>query len=354
MTQIPCKINIRLPQASTLGVLAEKTGSKLLGDPDVVIQSVGTLENAKQGQITYLADLKYKKYLTQTEASAIILQESEENKINSIPLLISNDPKLTFTQVIQLLYPYQTLTCSQHPSAVIGEACDIHPLVYIGPHCVIGNRVKIGEGVVLQAGCIIGDDCEIKAGTFLYPRVTIYHDCTIGAECVIHAGAIIGSDGFGFVPTKGRWTKVPQLGGVRIGDRVEIGANTTIDRGAIEDTDIADDVILDNLIQIGHNVKIGNGTAIAACSGIAGSTTIGKYCMIGGGSKINGHIHIADQVQLVGGTHVAQSIDKAGAYASTTTASDIHVWKKNIVRFHQLNELATRLSEIEKKVEEKC
>lgn len=333
----------------TLGELAKKLGVELQGDPNVQITGLGTLRSAQPGDITLFTSSQYKAFLEGTQASAVVLSPKESGSVH-LPALLAEDPRHLFTQLVYLFYTAREVPPAQHPTAIIGLHSEIHPDSYIGPHCVLGERVKIAAGVCIEAGCYIGDDCEIGEGTVLYPRVTLYHGCKVGKACVLHSGAVIGSDGFGFVKQKARWVKVPQIGGVVIGDRVEIGANTTIDRGAIEDTEVHDDVILDNLIQIAHNVKIGEGTALAACTGVAGSTTIGKHCLVGGGSSFNGHIHITDHVHIVGCSNVPQSIPNAGVYASATTVAELKVWKKNLVRFHQLNDIALRLSELEKKL----
>lgn len=352
MTSIPHKANSSIPQTWTLGMLAEKTKSVVQGDPGTIINGIGTLEQAKAGQITFLTSVKYRSFLKKTNAAAVILTKSDAVDC-PVPALICAEPRLVFAQIAHLIFPVKTVMPSIHPSVSYGDGCEIHPRSFIGPHCVIGERVKIGENVILQAGCFIGDDCEIESGTVFYPHVTVYHGCKIGKDCVLHSGVVIGSDGFGFAKSNDRWLKVPQMGGVRIGDRVEIGANTTIDRGVIEDTEIGNDVILDNLIQIGHNVKIGEGTAIAACSGVAGSTVIGKHCMIAGRTGIVGHITLTDHVHLVGSSNVGQSITKPGAYASGLTVTDMKTWKRNLVRFHQLDNLAMRLIELERKLKAK-
>lgn len=344
------KAHVHQAQKITLGELAEKTNATLKGDPQLEISGVGTLAKAKQGEITFLASPKYRMYLAETNASAVVITPGELNDCK-VAALVCSDPKLVMAQAVRLLYPFKSVQPMQHPTALIGKDCEIHPHSHIGPHCVIGDRVKIGANVVIEAGVVIGDDCTIGEGTVFYPRVTVYYGCQIGKNCLLHSGCVIGSDGFGFAKNQTEWFKVPQIGVVKIGDRVEVGANTTIDRGAIEDTEIANDVILDNQIQIGHNVKIGEGTAIAACSGIAGSTVIGKHCLIGGGSRINGHINITDFVIIVGCTNVAQSISTKGAYGSGISANDIKSWKKNLARFHQLDELAMRLIELEKKLQ---
>lgn len=349
MQLISHKANASRPQKIKLGLLAEKTHATLQGSPDIEISGVGTISNAKAGEISFVADIKYRHHLALTQASAVIIPPSEVGNC-PVAALVCEHPKYVFAMVTQLLYPHQKLEPMQHPTAVVGEECSIDPQSYIGPHCVIGNRVKIGANVILQAGCYVGDDCEIQDGTVLYPHVTIYQGCRIGRDCVFHAGVVIGADGFGYVKNNERWLKVPQVAAVKIGDRVEIGANTTIDRGAIEDTEIGSDIILDNLIQIGHNVKLGQGTAISALTGIAGSTTVGKHCMIGGASAINGHIALGDYVNIVGSSNVPQSISQPGTYASAVTVTDMKTWKKNIVRFHQLNDLAMRLKEVENKL----
>lgn len=333
----------------TLGALAQLTGATLKGHANTPITGVAAISNAKKGDITFIADVKYRALLETTQASAVILTEQEVSLCQGNALICS-DPKLVFALIVDKLFDNKVRESHIHPSAIIGKDTQIHPTAHIGPYCVIGDRVVIGANVILEAGCSIGDDCVIADGSILYPRVTIYQGCLLGKDCTVHSGVIIGSDGFGFVKNKSQWVRVPQVGGVKIGDRVEIGANTTIDRGAIEDTEIGNDVILDNLIQIGHNVKIGDSTAIAACVGIAGSTIIGKHCLVGGGTRFNGHIQIADYVQIVGCTNVAHSITKPGGYGSATTAMEITQWKKNLFRFHRLDELASRVKDIEKKL----
>jgi len=352
MSWLRHKAKEKRPNVTTLGALAQLTGATLKGEPNTPITGVAAISNAKVGEITFIADAKYKALLESTKASAVILTEQDAALCHG-NVLICQDPKLVFAQIVDKLYDNKTREPSRHESAVIGNDTQIHPSVHIGPYCVIGDRVTIGANVILESGCSIGDDTIIEEGTVLYPRVTIYSGCSIGKNCTIHSGVIIGSDGFGFVKNKSQWVRVPQVGSVKIGDRVEIGANTTIDRGAIEDTEIGNDVILDNLIQIGHNVKIGDSTAIAACVGIAGSTTIGKHCLVGGGTRFNGHIQITDYVQIVGCTNVAHSITKPGGYGSATTAMEITQWKKNLFRFHRLDELASRVKDIEKKIKPK-
>lgn len=338
------------PRPLRLEALAEISGSELRGDPSLVITGVGTITRAQAGQITFLASHKYTSHLAGTLASAVVLGPMEA-ELATGSVLINRDPKLAFAKIAHALYPFGSRQAGCHPTAVIGKGVELDPRAHIGPYCVVGDRVKIGPDVIIQASCTIGDDSEIGEGTLVYPNVTIYHGCRVGRHCTIHSGAIIGADGFGFAKQGEHWLKVPQVGGVVIGDRVEIGANTTIDRGAIDNTEIGNDVILDNLIQIAHNVKVGDGTAMAAGVSVAGSAVIGKHCQIGGASCIVGHLTIADGVNLVGSSNVGQSISKSGTYASGLTVNDISIWKRNLVRFHQLDEMAKRIIALEKRVE---
>lgn len=344
-------------RSMTLNEIAQAIDAKILGDGDVVIEHVGTLQNAESAQITFLNGgdqyHKYRQYLSTTKASALITTQDIVDQENTflMPVLIHQTPRHAIVQVIHLLFPKLSFNPGCHPSAIIGEHCTIHPKSYIGPNVVIGDNVTIGENVIIKANTTIGDYSTLGDGTFVHANVNIYSNVRIGKQVMLHSGVVLGSDGFGFVKTNSQWTKIPQIGGVVIGDRVEIGANTVVDRGAIDDTVIGNDVILDNLIQIGHNVKIGDGTAVAACVGIAGSSEIGKNCLIGGASNISGHLQITDQVSIVGCSNVGQSISQAGAYASALTVTDIRTWKKNLVRFHQLDKMAGRLTKLESRLQ---
>ena len=312
----------------TLAELAAILGAELQGDPSCIITSIATLRNAQTGQITFLDNVRYRKYLAGTQASAVILASPNLTECNT-NALIYNNPYLAYSKVATLFECAPTNKVGIHPSAIIGENCEIDATASIGPLSVIGNNVTIGENVNIGAGCVISDRSRIGANSRLWPRVTIYHDVHIGQRVIIHSGVVVGSDGFGFAQDKGVWHKVPQLGGVIIGDDVEIGANTTIDRGALENTIIHEGVKIDNLVQIAHNVSIGAHTAIAGCVGIAGSTSIGKYCAIGGAVGIGGHISITDRVMLTGGTIATQSINEPGIYSSgTVVAQPALKWKK--------------------------
>lgn len=330
----------------SLGDIAKQIGVKLIGDPSIKIDRVATFEQAEVGAICFLAEKKYRPLLKTTQASAVILRESDAEGC-PIPCLISDNPKLTYALVLNLICPVRLPVSGIHKTAVIAENCEIDATATVGPYCIIEQNVKLGPGVIIGSHSTIAENATIGEGTRLYPQVTVYSDVKIGKQCLIHSGAVIGSDGFGFANDRGRWVKVQQVGAVRVEDNVEIGANTTIDRGAVEDTIIGQGCILDNLIQVGHNVQIGQGCAIAACVVIGGSAKIGRFCLIGGASIINGHISIVDGVHLAGNAQVANDIKVPGAYASAITARDISKWKRNVARFHHLDELAHRVKALE-------
>lgn len=316
----------------TLVELAERLQLVLTGQADTVISGVGTLQHAKAGQIAFLENPAYRKYLPDTQASAVIL--SEENQgLSKIPVLISRNPYLSYAKIAQLFDTRSLPGTGIHATAVIGENCQIHPTARISAHCVIGNHCKIG------------------AETCLWPNVTVYEGTVLGERVIVHSGAVLGSDGFGNAHDGTRWVKVPQLGNLVIGNDVEIGANTTIDRGALEDTVIEDGVRLDNQIQVAHNVRIGAHTAIAAGVGIAGSTKIGKYCLIGGNSGIGGHIEICDGVIITGMTGVSKSLTERGMYSSATIAQKNRDWRKMTVRLRHLDELFERVACLEEERE---
>lgn len=330
-----------------LAELAEILGAELKGDPECIISGIATLQKAQKGQITFLDNVRYRKYLTDTQASAVILAANNLGECPTNALTLKN-PYLGYAKVAELFDRIPQVTPGIHPSALIGVQCNIDPSASIGPNCVIGSEVHIGENVILGAGTIIGDRCTINAGSRFWPQVTLYHDTQIGQRAIFHSGVVIGSDGFGFAQNNGIWHKVPQLGAVVIGNDVEIGANTVVDRGAIEDTILEDGVKIDNLVQIAHNVIIGAHTAIAGCVGIAGSTTIGKHCAIGGGVGIAGHLTIADRVMITGGALVAQSIDESGIYTSGFPAQPTLGWKKIIVRVNQLDMMMQKIRDLER------
>lgn len=337
-------------QTITLKDITSQFGGTLGGE-DITIQNAATIQSAKEGDIAFVDNPKYQGYLQSTKASAVIVPEALAN-LTDKPKIISDNPKLIFAKVVAFLYPSMQREVGIHPSAVIDDTAKIGQNVSIGAHCVVEKGAQIDDGVVMEPHCVVGPYAHIGAKTHLHAKVTVYSDIIIGERCNIHSGTVIGSDGFGFANEKGTWVKLPQIGRVIIGNDVEIGANTTIDRGALDDTVIEDGCILDNLIQIGHNVKIGKCTAIAANCGIAGSCTIGAYCMIGGASIFNGHISICDQCFFIPGSQVANSIKKPGVYSSGIPARPREQWARNVARFSKLDELAQKVQKINKTVKQ--
>ncbi|WP_342146360.1 UDP-3-O-(3-hydroxymyristoyl)glucosamine N-acyltransferase [Rickettsiella endosymbiont of Aleochara curtula] len=330
----------------TLQEIARLIGADLKGDPNCLISGIMALQSAKAGQISFLDNKRYLKYLAATQASAVILNaESLKHAPNNA--LVVADPYLAFAKVAKLFERLPQVIREIHTTAVIAKDCHIHPSVSIAPYVVIGANTRLDEGVVIGAACVIGENVVIGANTRLASHVSVCADTQIGERVIIHNGSVIGSDGFGLAKENNKWVKIPQLGKVQIGHDVEIGANVSIDRGALGDTIIGDGVKLDNQIQVGHNVTIGENTAIAGCTGIAGSTHIGKNCMIGGGVCINGHIEIVDNVYITGMSSVVHSIRHPGIYSSTHTTQPVREWQKNSVRFRQLDQLAKRLRKTE-------
>jgi UDP-3-O-[3-hydroxymyristoyl] glucosamine N-acyltransferase len=337
--------------SKTLQELSKLLGARLEGDPHCVISGIASLESAKKGDLAFLSNRQYKRFLSTTNASAVIISP-EDSEHCLVHALISDNPRLSLAKVAQLFDNQSVSLAGIHSSAIIGAGCSIADSASIGPLCVIGNHVQIEEQAVIGAGCMIGDNVRIGHDTYLNPNVTLYHKVNIGHSTVIHSGVVIGSDGFGFANDKGNWIKMPHLGSVDIGNNVEIGANTTIDRGFLENTTIGDGVIIDNLVQIAHNVVIKKRTAIAGCTGIAGSTTIGENCLIGGSANIAGHIDIQDGVHITATSSVTRSITESGVYSSGFPAKPNEVWRKNVARFQSLDSMAKRLKNLENRLEE--
>lgn len=331
----------------TLAEIAARIGGSVLGDAGVQISQIATLERAQSHQISFLTNSKYHAQLADTRAGAVILGEADADATD-LPRIISTNPYACFAKVSALLNPLPEIKSGVHSSAVVGEGALIDPTASIAAMTVIGAGAVIGAHTVIGEGCCIGDNVVIGSGVRLYPRVVIYHGCVIGDNLIAHSGVVIGSDGFGIAMDEGRWIKIPQIGRVVIGNDVEIGANTTIDRGALDDTLIEDGVKLDNQIQIAHNVRIGAHTAIAGCVGIAGSTTIGKYCQIGGSAGILGHLKIADHVVISSFTLIGKSIREAGSYAGIFPFSKTDDWKKSAVHLRHLDEMSSRIKVLEK------
>jgi len=324
---------------ATLGELAVQFGCTLRGDPDTVVTHVATLESADSTALSFLANPKYKAHLAATRAGVVVLDAASADDC-PVAVLIAKQPYVTYARMAAMLHAPATALAGVHASAVVASSAVIDNTADVGACVVIGKDTKIDDNVVVGAGCVIGDRVSIGRGTRLMPNVTVLDGTVIGQRCLINSGAVLGSEGFGFAPRAEGWVKVPQVGRVIVGDDVEIGANTTIDRGAIGDTVIGNDVKLDNQIQIAHNVQIGDHTAIAVCTGISGSTTIGKNCMIAGQVGIAGHLSICDNVVITGKTMVSASIRKPGIYSGSLHAEEARKFRRNAARFAQLDELA--------------
>jgi len=330
----------------TLAELASRCQAEFRGDPGWIVERVAPLEKAGAHDLCFVAEERYRDLLTATTAGVVVLHPRDAGRYHG-NLLLGENPRLIFTRAAAILHVAAPVPAGRHATAVIDGRADVAADAAIGPHVVIEAGAWIGSGVVIGAGCFIGPEARIGAGSRLYPRVTVAERCIVGARCILHPGAVIGSDGFGYAVDGKRWEKTPQLGRVVIGDDVEIGANTTIDRGALDDTVIERGVKLDNLIQIAHNVVIGEDTAIAACVGIAGSTRIGKRCTIAGQAGIVGHIEIADDVHIMGAAVVSHSIHRAGRYAGSPLES-YSSWLRNAARMRQLDDMARKLGALEK------
>lgn len=326
----------------TLGELAVRFGCVLQGDPAVRVTCVSGLHEATAEAVSFVANRKYRRYLAETHAGVVILEPQFAGECK-VPALLAKNPYAVYARVATLLYPAAPVDAGVHPTAVVDASAKIDATASIGPHCVVGSNVRIGARAVLGPASIVMRDASIDADTRLVARVTIGERVSIGARGIFHPGVVIGADGFGMAPEAGSWVKVPQLGSVRIGDDVEVGANTTIDRGAIGDTIIEDDVKLDNQIQIGHNVRVGAHTAMAAGVGIAGSTTIGKHCLIAGKVGITGQIEICDGVIINGHSTVSGSIRKPGTYAGALGLEESNQFRRNAARFRQLDDMAKQL-----------
>lgn len=336
-------------KSTSLREIAELTGATVKGDPDFLITGVHTIERAGPSDLTFLTSQLYQKYLADTKAGCVVLSPADADDCPT-NALISDNPRRAYAQIVQALWENgDEGYVGIHASAVIAPSAKIGANVVIGPHCVIGEGVSIGDNAQLLAGVRVGRASTLGDGVVLHAGVVLYSDVHLGDNVVVHANTVIGSDGFGFEPNeKGEWMKLPQIGGVRIGARTEIGASCAIDRGAVHDTVIGEGVILDNLIQIAHNVEIGDHSAIASCTGIAGSTRIGRHCLIGGATCIKGHIEIADGVQISGMSMVTRSLRTPGQYSSGMPVREKQRWLKNINRFHQLDDIARRLKAVEK------
>ncbi len=334
----------------TLGQLAEALGATLKGPEALQITGLATLQEAGPGQLSFLANPQYRKYLDNCQAGAVLLKAADAESFAGNALIVA-DPYQAYARISHLFDPKPKAVAGIHPSAVVAEDAQVDASASVGPFAVIESGARIEADVSIGAHCFVGARCVVGEGGWLAPRVTLYHDVTIGKRVVIQSGAVIGGEGFGFANEKGIWRKIAQIGGVTIGDDVEIGVNTAVDRGALSDTRIGDGVKLDNQIQIAHNVQIGDHTAMAACVGISGSTRIGKHCMLAGGVGLVGHIDICDNVFVSGMTMVTRSITEPGSYSSGTAMQPLADWRKSAARIRQLDDMAKRLQQLEKRVD---
>ncbi|ATF94080.1 UDP-3-O-(3-hydroxymyristoyl)glucosamine N-acyltransferase [Cedecea neteri] len=332
-----------------LAELAQQLDAELHGDGDIVITGVASMQTAQSGHITFMVNPRYREQLAVCQASAVVMTEADLPYAKSAALVVKN-PYLTYARMAQILDTTPQPASDIAPSAVIDATARLGQNVSVGANAVIESGVELGDNVVIGAGCFVGKNTKIGAGSRLWANVSIYHNIEIGAHCLIQSSTVIGSDGFGYANDRGNWVKIPQLGRVIIGDRVEIGACTTIDRGALDDTIIGNGVIIDNQCQIAHNVVIGDNTAVAGGVIMAGSLKIGRYCMIGGASVINGHMEICDKVTVTGMGMVMRPITEPGVYSSGIPLQPNKAWRKTAALVMNIDEMSKRLKAIERKV----
>ncbi len=329
--------------------IAAQLGGEVLGDGDVVVFRMASLSGARSGDLSFLTNAKYRSQLAGTAASAVVLGVADRD-VTQLPRIVTENPYAYFARVSALLNPAVQAEQGVHASAIVHPSVELPASVSVGAHVVIGSGASIGEGVVIGPGCMIGDHVRIGSGSRLHANVTVYSGCEVGRDCVLSSGVVIGADGFGYAEEDGRWVKIPQVGGVAIGDAVEIGANTTIDRGALDDTLIEEGVKLDNLIQIGHNCRIGAHTVIAGCVGIAGSARIGRHCRIGGAAMILGHLEIADGVTVSPGSMITRSLGKADTYTALMPFQTHGEWLRTAARIRHLDDMAARIARLEEEL----
>lgn len=337
-----------------LGDIVDALGGELQGDPRLEIHRLAPLATARSDELSFVAQARYASQLQTTGAGALIVPPGLRDAAAARgACIVSPDPYLYFARLTQwwrtmhepLAQPEVDGTARIHASASLGAG------VSIGAYAVIGPGARLGDGVRIGAHAVVGSDAVVGARSLLYSRVTVGDRCTIGQRCILHPGVVIGADGFGFAPHEGTWVKIEQLGAVRVGDDVEIGANTCIDRGALDDTVIGNGVKLDNLIQIGHNVRIGDHTAMAGCVGVAGTATIGAHCTVGGGAIVLGHLTLADGVNISAATVVTRSILQPGLYTGMFPIDDNASWEKNAASLKQLGKLRERVRALERQQE---
>lgn len=335
----------------TLPEIAARLGGEVRADNGVVIRQVASLSSAGADHIGFISDARYLPILANTGAGAVVISPQHADATN-LPRIVTENPYAYYARVTALLNPDPTLVIGVATSARVSAEAVLGVDVSVDDHAVIARGVVLGDGAVISAGCYIGENVEIGAGTRLHANVVVYHGCKIGKNCIVHSGAVIGADGFGHADDGGQWVKIPQIGHVVIGDDVEVGANTTIDRGALDDTIIEDGVKLDNLIQIGHNCRIGAHTVIAGCVGIAGSAKIGRHCRIGGAAMILGHLEIADGVTVSPGSMITRSIAKAGTYTALMPFQTHGEWLRTAAHIRHLDGLVERIAKLENELNE--
>ena len=335
---------------ATLGELASRFGCRLIGEGATPVARVSTLKSAGPDAVSFLANPLYRRDLAETQAAAVILHESVAGD-SPVACLVAENPYARYAEIAAYLHPSPEVPAGLHPDASVDATADVDAGASVGPRAVVGAGARIASGVVIGAGSTVGAGVQIGVDTRLAPQVCILDSVVIGARCIINSGTVIGADGFGFAQEDGRWIKVPQIGRVVIGDDVEIGANTTVDRGSIEDTVIGDGVKLDNLVQIAHNVHIGAHTVMAAMSGAAGSTRIGQRCMFGGGVVTTGHLTICDDVMFTFRSVVTHSVSEPGTYGGSLPAEEASKWRRNAARFRQLDQLHKRLQKMARSIQ---
>jgi UDP-3-O-[3-hydroxymyristoyl] glucosamine N-acyltransferase len=336
----------------TLSRLREILGGELRGDGERLLRDVASLDRAGPDQLGFVVSDKHVEAARKSAAGALIVPPAVAEQLDR-SMLVVDRPHVAFARAAALFHPEPALRPGIHPSAVIADGARVDPGAEIGAHVVIGAGTVVGAGTRIASGCAIGDGVQIGRECRLFPNVTVYSGCRLGDRVLLHSGCVIGSDGFGLAWEGGAWFKVPQVGRVVLGNDVEIGANTTIDRGALDDTVIEDGVKIDNLVQIAHNCRIGAHTAIAGCAGIAGSTTIGRRCLIGGAAMILGHIEIGDGVTVSGASFIGKSISQPGVYTSTQPQMPHDEWLRNAAQLRHLADMRARIRALEKKLQDK-
>jgi len=334
--------------AYSLREIVARLGGRVLGNAEVMVSRMASLANAGPGDLSFITDAKYAQQLAATRASAIVVGSEG---MTTLPAILTDNPYAYFARVSSLLNPVEVPVAGAHESAVIDGTAAVPASASIGPHCVLGRHVRLAEGVVLGPGCVLGEGVVIGAQTHLHAGVTVYAGCELGADCVVQSGTVIGGDGFGYAEDDGRWVKIPQVGRVIIGDDVDIGSNVSIDRGALDDTVIENGVKLDNLIQIGHNCRIGAHTVIAGCVGIAGSARIGRHCRIGGAAMILGHLEIADHVTISPGSMITRSLSQPGTYTALMPFQTHEKWLKTAANIRHLERMMARIGQLEQDID---